>query len=134
MALQSASKRSLNTASTDINHIDCTKSGCRQQDQRGRVHTRCFTRDITERKQAEEREREHQKQVATELADMRRLQEISTRLIQESNGGLYDGILDAAVSLLRSDMASMQMFDPAKSKLRLLGARGFDSSDIGSFE
>jgi two-component sensor histidine kinase len=98
------------------------------------VRTRCFTRDITERRQAEEREREHQKQVATELADMRRLQEISSRLIQEHNGGLYDGILDAAISLLRSDMATMQMFDPTKSQLRLLGARGFDPADIGSFE
>ena len=73
------------------------------------VHTRCFTRDVTERKQAEEREREHQKQLIAELTDMRRLQEISTRLIQENNGGLYDGILDAAVNLMRSDMGSMQM-------------------------
>ena len=89
------------------------------------VHTRCFTRDVTERKQAEEREREHQKQLIAELTDMRRLQEISTRLIQENNGGLYDGILDAAVNLMRSDMGSMQMVRE-HSALRLLAFRGFD--------
>jgi two-component sensor histidine kinase len=72
--------------------------------------------------------------LATELADMRRLQDVSTRLIQEGNGGLYDTILDAAVGLMRSDTATMQMFDPAKGQLQLLGARGFDPASIGSFE
>lgn len=55
-----------------------------------------------------------------------RLQEISTLLIQESNlDSLYHRILDAAVDLMSSDMASMQMFDPERSELQLLAWKGF---------
>jgi PAS domain S-box-containing protein len=94
-----------------------------------------IARNITERKQAEERERQHQNELLTELADMRRLQEISMRLLEHDNiDALYDGIVDAAVSLLRSDMGSMQLFDPLRGKLRLLAARGFDPASIRSFE
>jgi two-component sensor histidine kinase len=70
---------------------------------------------------------------AEELADMRELQAISTRLIQEGGDGLYDVILDAAVRLLRSDMATMQLFDPARDGLKLLSSRGFDPQHIQLF-
>jgi two-component sensor histidine kinase len=68
-----------------------------------------------------------------ELADMRELQAISTRLIQEDAGGLYDAILDAAMRLLRSDMATMQLYDAAGDGLRLLTSRGFDPKVIPAF-
>src|SRR5262245_26419008 len=70
-----------------------------------------------------------------ELEDARRLQEISTRLIQHDDvSSLYDGILDAAIVLMRSDMATMQMLDPLRGELRMLGARGFDPATLGPFE
>lgn len=68
-----------------------------------------------------------------ELADMRELQAISTRLIQEDAAGLYDAILDAAMKLLRSDMATMQMYDAAGDGLRMLTSRGFDPKVIPLF-
>jgi PAS domain S-box-containing protein len=84
-----------------------------------------IARNITERKQAQERERKYQNELLTELADMRRLQEISIRLLEQDNvGALYDEILDAAISF-RSDMGSVQLFDPLRSKLQLLAWRGF---------
>lgn len=74
-------------------------------------------------------------QLQRELDDARRLQEISTRLIQHDDvDALYDEILDAAIVLLRSDMATMQVFDPLRGALRLLGARGFDPATLGPFE
>jgi len=71
---------------------------------------------------------------ALELADMRELQAISTKLIQENASGLHDAILDAALRLLRSDMASMQLYDPARGGLRLLSSRGFDPDKIRLFD
>ena len=99
------------------------------------VHTQCFTRDITELKRAEAQTREHEKQRSLDLADIRRLQDISSRLVFEDNvDALYEGILDAAIGLMRSDMATMQMFDPVRGGLRLLGGRGFDAASLGAFE
>jgi hypothetical protein len=54
------------------------------------------------------------------------LQEISTLLIQEGDiDALYERILDGAISLMASDMGSMQIFDPRRNELRLLAWRGF---------
>jgi len=72
--------------------------------------------------------------MATELAEMRELQAISTQLIQEGGARLYDAILDAALKLLRSDMASMQLYDAAQDGLTLLSARGFDPEHIKLFD
>src|SRR5262245_13704528 len=56
----------------------------------------------------------------------RRLQEISTLLIQEGNlAALYDRVLDAAIELMSADMGSMQTFHPEQGELRLLAGRGF---------
>jgi PAS domain S-box-containing protein len=58
--------------------------------------------------------------------DILQLHEISTLLIQEGNlESLYSRILDAAMSLMSSAMASMQLFDPERNELRLLAWKGF---------
>ena len=71
---------------------------------------------------------------AMELADMRELQAISTKLIQEDASGLYDAILDAALKLLHSDMGSMQLYDPVRDGLKLLSSRGFEEDKIVLFD
>jgi PAS domain S-box-containing protein len=54
------------------------------------------------------------------------LHEISTLLIQEGNlDALYNRILDAAIGLMSSDMASMQLFDAERNQLLLLAWKGF---------
>lgn len=64
-----------------------------------------------------------------------RLQEISTLLIQERDvDSLYVRILDAAVDLMSSDMASMQVFDPERNALRLLAWRGFHPQSAAFWE
>jgi PAS domain S-box-containing protein len=58
--------------------------------------------------------------------DIVQLHEISTLLIQEDNlESLYNRILDAAMNLMSSDMASMQLLDPERNQLRLLAWKGF---------
>ena len=72
--------------------------------------------------------------MAAELAEMRELQAISTQLIQEDPTRLHDAILDAAQRLLRSDMATMQLYDKAQDGLTLLTSRGFDPEHIKLFD
>lgn len=64
-----------------------------------------------------------------------RLQEISTLLIQERElDSLYGRILDAAVDLMASDMASMQEFEPERNALKLLAWKGFHPLSAAHWE
>jgi PAS domain S-box-containing protein len=84
--------------------------------------------DITERKVTEQALREREAQLALELTDATHLQEISAALLAEEDAeALYEKLLDVAVAIMRSDFASMQMFDPERGKLRLLAFRGFNA-------
>ncbi len=87
-----------------------------------------------ERAQAVAALRHNEERLAQELAAAQRLQETSTRLIQEGDAGaLYDQILDAAVAIMHSDMASMQMLDPERDSLRLLAWKGFDPQSAAAW-
>jgi PAS domain S-box-containing protein len=69
------------------------------------------------------------------LDDTLQLHEISTLLIQEGNlDSLYNSILDAAMSLMSSDMASMQLLYPERSQLRLLAWKGFHPQSASFWE
>lgn len=66
----------------------------------------------------EEALRKSEAQVAEELADSKLLQYISAQLISEENvDALFVKILDAAMGLMQSDMASMQMLDESQERL-----------------
>jgi PAS domain S-box-containing protein len=85
--------------------------------------------DVTERREMEEQLRHSQRELAIEVAHLKLLQQISTELIQEQSvKSLYEKLADAAVAIMRSDFASMQMFYPERGKngeLLLLAYRGF---------
>jgi two-component sensor histidine kinase len=70
-------------------------------------------------------------QLATELTDTKRLQGLSAQLIREADtSALYEKLLEAAVNIMRSDFASMQMYYPERGsggELRLLAYRGFEA-------
>jgi PAS domain S-box-containing protein len=74
--------------------------------------------------------RESEQRLATELNDMRQLQEVSTHLVHEGDGnGLYEQILEAATVIMQSEYASIQMLYPERGsggELRLLAFRGFN--------
>jgi PAS domain S-box-containing protein len=63
------------------------------------------------------------------------LHEISTLLIQEGDlDALYHRILDAAMVVMSSDMASMQLLDPERKQLRLLTWKGFHPQSAAFWE
>ena len=68
-------------------------------------------------------------QLEAELADARLLHRLSIELIQEDGtAGLYKKIVEAAVAIMRSQYATMQILypDPGKiGKLRILASSGF---------
>jgi PAS domain S-box-containing protein len=67
--------------------------------------------------------------------DILQLHAISTLLIQEGDlEGLYSRILDAAMILMSSDMASMQSLDPERNQLRLLAWKGFHPQSAAFWE
>jgi signal transduction histidine kinase/ActR/RegA family two-component response regulator len=84
--------------------------------------------ELTEQAQeAEAALRDSEQQLAAELADTKFLLGISAELHQDDEG-LYEKIMDAAVAIMRSDFASMQMLYPDRGpggELRLLAFRGF---------
>jgi PAS domain S-box-containing protein len=74
--------------------------------------------------------RQTELQLEAELRDSRLLQELSAQLIHEQDvAALYEKIIDAAVAIMRSQFASMQMLYPERGKggeLLLLAFRGFN--------
>jgi len=88
--------------------------------------------DITERRRGQE-------QREAELADALLLQGVSAQLLDQDDAeAIYQKIVDAAVSIMRSDFASMQMLHAERGaagsggELELLAHRGF-APDAASF-
>ena len=81
------------------------------------------------RNRTEQQLREHEAQLAEELAATRRLQALSLEMAHEVDiDALYEKLIDAAVAIMRADFASMQQYYPhlgARGELKLLGHRGF---------
>jgi len=86
--------------------------------------------DVHERRQARQALQESQAQLTAELADAKLLASASGELVREENvQAVYEKLIDAAVSIMRSDFASLQMLHPERGdggELRLLAFRGFD--------
>lgn len=84
---------------------------------------------------AQERETRAAADAMEELAATRRLQDISTRLISQGDvDALYRQLLDAAIDLMHSDMASMQMLYPERGELRLIASKGFMPTSSSHWE
>jgi PAS domain S-box-containing protein len=84
--------------------------------------------ELTEKAQKVEAAlRGSEERLAGELSATQQLQSVSALLIEGgSTNTLNEKILDAAVAIMHSDMASMQALDEDQDALRLLAWRGFD--------
>jgi PAS domain S-box-containing protein len=95
-------------------------------------------RDITEHKRSENALRQSEARLAEELAHAKLLHSISVELVlEQSIEALYQKLVDAAVIVMRSQCASMQMFYPDRGragKLHLLAHLGFSSHAAKSWE
>jgi two-component sensor histidine kinase len=70
--------------------------------------------------------REMTEQLARELEDSKRLQEVSSLLVGKDSGDrLFEEIVDAAMTIMRSDFGSIQVADPEREELRLIAWRNF---------
>jgi PAS domain S-box-containing protein len=79
--------------------------------------------------------RKAEEALRSELAATQQLQTLSIQLIHTNDpDALYDKVLDAAVAILRSDFASMQMLYPERGELRLLAYRGFNPTAAAFWE
>jgi PAS domain S-box-containing protein len=83
------------------------------------------SRQVMERLNAELRESEER--LARELTATQQLQSASALLIEGGDThALYQKIVDAAVAIMHSDCASMQILDEGEDALRMLAWTGFD--------
>jgi PAS domain S-box-containing protein len=83
---------------------------------------------VVSRKRAEEELRKSEASLQTELADSKLLQAISLEIVLEPQmATLYEKLTDAAVAIMKSDFASLQMFCPEcrNGELQLRTSRGF---------
>jgi len=93
-----------------------------------------IARDISQAKLAEAALRQSEQRLAREVARAKTLQSISTRLISESTPeALYSQILGAAIALMASDCASVQML-AADHTLKLLAWRNFHPDSAAFWE
>ena len=84
--------------------------------------------ELTEKAQgAETSLRGSEERLAGELSAIQQLQSVSALLIEGGSADtLNDKILNAAVAIMQSDMASMQTLDHDQDALRMVAWRGFD--------
>lgn len=82
--------------------------------------------EIGERARAEAALQNSRRQIARELDDARRLQAVSSLLIEHDDPAvIYGTILDAAMAIMRSGFGSIQALDAGRGTLRLLAWRNF---------
>ena len=94
-----------------------------------------IARDITKAKQAAAALRRSEQRLTREVAGAKTLQSISTRLISESTPeSLYDQILGAAMELMASDAACLQMLAADNTSLRLLAWTNFHPDCVPFWE
>ena len=91
--------------------------------------------DITDRKLAEEALRRSEARLARDLAETKLLQSFSSQLIQEDNiHAVYDQLLNAATTIMHSEIGSIQLLIPEKNELLLLTWKGLDEQTTKFWE
>ena len=90
--------------------------------------------DVTDRKRAQDELQVAQECLVTELAAMTRLHAIATRFVRDGDlPALLEEVVEAAVSVVGADMASIQLRDPLTGELKLTAQRGFGPAFVAHF-
>jgi signal transduction histidine kinase/ActR/RegA family two-component response regulator len=94
-----------------------------------------ISRQTRARERIEEELRESQHQLQTDLADSQLLQRVSAEIFREGDEqSLYDTIIDAAMTIMQSQSASLQIFDAERGDLQFLSARGLDDEAMAYWQ
>ena len=79
--------------------------------------------------------RQRERELARELQDQKQLQKISSQMIkQQQIEAVYTQIVEATMSLLRSDCGSMQRVLPETGELLLLAQKGFAAGSANGWQ
>ncbi len=93
----------------------------------GRNLVAAAIRDVTHRKRVEA-------ELGAQLEEMRRLHEMSTRLIAAADPPKMLGeVLDATIALQRADYGNIQLCEPATGVLQIVAQRGFSPAFLEHF-
>jgi PAS domain S-box-containing protein len=89
---------------------------------------------VLQRIMAEEAQRKSEQSLAADLADMSRLQEVSTKLVQAGDSSsLLLEIVDTAIAVTSADMGNIQLLDRDSGSLKIVADRGFESPFLEFF-
>lgn len=92
-------------------------------------------RETEERNRIEKELRDSERQLSEELAASRQLQAISSVLIREDDvAAFHNRLIAAAIALVSSDAASMQLLDHGRDALHLLAWEGFHPESAAFWE
>ena len=85
-------------------------------------------RDVTDRRRIEA-------ELGAQLADMRHLHDVSTRLVEAAElPVMLEEILEATIALQNADFGHVQLLEPRTGDLRIVAQRGFSSAFLEHFE
>jgi signal transduction histidine kinase/CHASE3 domain sensor protein len=91
-------------------------------------------RDVAKRRRVEAERERVQHDLARQLADMRRLHELSSRLIVLHDlPRMLEEILDAVIELQRAELGNVQLLDRPTATLRIVAQRGFSPAFLEHF-
>jgi signal transduction histidine kinase len=95
----------------------------------------CLRREVHELRQALIQRDAFKNTLATELQDMWRIHEMSTRLAEATNlPRMLEEILDAAIALQDADFGNIQLYDSATDTMRIAVHRGFTREFLDHFQ
>ncbi|CCD91916.1 putative PAS/PAC sensor protein (fragment) [Bradyrhizobium sp. ORS 375] len=84
-----------------------------------------FSFDITEQRLAEQRLRDSEARLETELRHTSLLRDLAARLVTEESGqAIYDDVLDTAIAIMSADAGTVQVYDSETNSLVLFVSRG----------
>lgn len=96
-------------------------------DGEGRVLFAAAIRDVTPRKRVE-------KELQVQLEDMRRIHEMSTRLIAAADWTtMLEEVLDATIGLQQADFGNIRLYEPGTGTLKIVAHRGFSEHFLRDF-
>jgi len=92
------------------------------------VHTRCFTRDITKRKLAEEAVIATRQRIDADFEAMRLLHEVGMQCTRAASdfSGCLQKIVEVGVAISGADKGNLQLREPGSNVLTIAAHQGFD--------
>jgi PAS domain S-box-containing protein len=98
------------------------------------IHTRCFTRDVTERLRAEAALRRSEEHLAAELEATTRLHALSTRLLNAASlHEALDDVVQEAMLMCRAELGNVQLYNPKNHALEIIAQRGLRDEFLEHF-